>query len=426
MSELLTPTNQERQRHLFDGLDYYKLTMGQFALAHHGDTEVTFTMKNRSAEFPLSEHIDTAQLSARFAEIQAQGVTQEELDYLSTLKDSSGNPRFSEAYSSFLKTLRLSDVHISQDEATNDIAISATGPWPNVSLLETVVMSEVNEQYYTNTLMAEGVSLADVWEEGDRRLSKKIARLQERPDILISDFGTRRRFSADWHAHVVARLKSELPESFIGTSNPWLAHTYNLTPIGTYAHELPMVFAALADRRDAQPLDGHREMMEAWYEMYGQDLSIGLTDTFTSDFFFSDITEKQAAEWRGLRHDSGDPIAFGEAALAFYEARGISPTEKTLVFSDGLDLDTIITIADHFKGRVQLLFGWGTTLMNDLGYRANNIVMKATSVDGMPTVKLSDVSGKHTGPEDQVARYTALAQARVGLHRVFENMERAS
>ena len=419
MSEFIpTEKSATPERHLSDSLDYYKLTMGQVALERFPGAEVVFTMKNRGGDHPLSEYINTDELTARFAQIVDQGFTTEEITYFAGLKAQNGEARFDEEYLDFLANIQLVDVNVSIDEETKDLAISAKGPWANVSLWETVVMSEVNEQYYRNLVQAEGLSIEDVWTEGDRRLDEKIAKLKERPDIKFSDFGTRRRFSAEWHEHVIERLASELPDNFVGTSNPWFAYKYDLTPIGTYAHEMPMVYAGLADAEGRNPLEGHTDMMVDWDKRYNGDLSIALTDTFTSKFFFADFTQEQAEKWNGLRHDSGDPIEFGEQAIRFYEEKNIDPSTKTLVFSDGLDIDTIIALADHFKGRIKLLFGWGTTLMNDLGIRANNFVMKATNVNNIDTVKLSDNAGKHTGPVAQVQRYED--EARRMVDEVFK------
>lgn len=234
--------------------------------------------------------------------------------------------------------------------------------------------------------------------------------LNERGDIAT--FGTRRRFSYGWHKHVVERVAKELPDNFIGTSNIYLAHTLGLPPIGTYAHELPMVYAAIAETAGRNPLEGHEEMLEDWQKTYRGDLSTALTDTFTSEFFFADFTKEQAEMWKGLRHDSGDPIEFGEQVIAFYEHLAINPHEKTIVFSDGLDLDTIILLADHFKDRINIVFGWGTTLTNDLGVKTNNIVMKAVKVNGRNTVKLSDNIGKHTGDDETIERYQGYVNER--------------
>lgn len=404
MTEFLSQT-PEREIRLSEGLDYYKLTMGQLALERYPETEVTFTMKNRATERPLSEYVDIAELSARFDAIREKGFAPEEIAYFAGLKAQDGTARFDEQYLDFLADLRLGAVNISTHPDTQDLSISSTGPWANVSLWETIVMSEVNEQYYKNMMIEQGLSKEEVFTEGDRRLDEKIAILKDRPDIKFSDFGTRRRFSAEWHDHVVERLATELPDNFVGTSNPWFAYKYDLKPIGTYAHEMPMVYAAMQDTEAGNPMQGHTRMMKDWYERYGEDLSIALTDTFTSDFFFADFTPEQAAEWRGLRHDSGDPIAFGEQAIAFYESHEIDPSTKTIIFSDGLDIDTIVKLADHFKGRVNLMFGWGTSLMNDLGFKANNFVMKATHAGESDTVKLSDDEGKHTGPQSLVERY---------------------
>jgi nicotinate phosphoribosyltransferase len=134
-------------------------------------------------------------------------------------------------------------------------------------------------------------------------------------------------------------------------------------------------------------------------------LAIGLTDTFGTERFFADFDRTHAMRWRGLRHDSGDPIAFAERVIAFYEDQGIDPLSKTIVFSDSLTIERIVQLHGRFAGRIQLVFGWGTTLMNDLGVPALNIVMKTTHADGNPTVKLSDHAGKQSGPREQIARY---------------------
>jgi nicotinate phosphoribosyltransferase len=249
---------------------------------------------------------------------------------------------------------------------------------------------------------------------------EKIAILKDRPDIKFSDFGTRRRFSYAWQKHVVERVATELPDNFVGTSNIYLAHELGLKPIGTFAHELPMVYAALADKNGESPLDGHNRVLQDWEQAYKGDLSTALTDTFTTDFFFADFTPEQADQWKSLRHDSGDPIEFGTRVIEFYDNLGIDPQNKTVVFSDGLDIDTIVELADYFKGRINVMFGWGTTLTNDLGVKANNFVMKAVRADGMPTVKLSDAEGKHTGPADKIELYKQEVARAVGHTAVRE------
>jgi nicotinate phosphoribosyltransferase len=424
MNELSNPEYTARpERHLSDSLDYYKLTMGQVALERFPEAQVTFTMKNRAGDYPLSQYVDIDALNARFETIIDQGFTAEEIAYFAGLKAQNGEARFDQAYLDFLADVQLPAVNVKLNPETNDLDITSTGKWAAVSLWETVVMSEVNEQYYANLIKAQGMTTEAVWTEGNRRLDEKIAILKNRPDIKFSDFGTRRRFSAAWHDHTIGRLANELPDNFIGTSNPWFAYKYDIAPIGTYAHEMPMVYAAMADKEGQNPLEGHTAMMADWYERYGEDLSIALTDTFTSEYFFADFTKEQAETWRGLRHDSGDPITFGERAIEFYKENAVNPTTKTIVFSDGLDIETIVKLANHFNGRINLMFGWGTTLMNDLGFRANNFVMKATNANGIDTVKLSDNEGKHTGPTKQVNRY--IEDARLMVEAALQEMATA-
>jgi nicotinate phosphoribosyltransferase len=389
------------------GLDFYKLTMGDMAYEKHPNAEVTFTLKNRNSLRPLGEYVSPEALQTRLDAIRERGFTPEEIAYYAGIKAQDGAARFTPQYLNHISTMELPEVQIGTDPETNDLTVETTGPWTDVSLWETVVMSEINEEYYSQLMKSHGLSIDDLYAEGDARLSAKLVRLADRPDIKFADFGTRRRFSANWHEHVIGRLQAELPKNFTGTSNPWFAYKYNLQPVGTFAHEMPMVYAGLEDAAGGKPLDGHTKMLANWQTHHNNDLSIALTDTFGSEFFFTDFTPEQANLWRGLRHDSGDPIDFGERVIDFYSMNGIDPTSKTIVFSDGLNIDKIIELADYFRGRINITFGWGTSLMNDMGLPANNFVMKATKVNGVSTVKLSDDAGKHTGSVEKINLYKA-------------------
>ncbi len=389
---------------LSGGIDLYKPTMSQVAFEQQPDALVTFTFHNRGKQ-RLAEYVDIELLQHKLDLLQEQGWTDRELSYLRSLANKDNQPYFSSEYLEYLKDSTLPPVHVSLDEDTNDIAIQTTGDWPLVTFWETVVMGEVNEAYFEGYMVAHDINPFDVYEEGDDRLSEKIAILRQNPGIKFSDFGNRRHFSLRWQKHVDERLLSECPDNFLGTSNISLARQLDITPIGTFAHEVPMVYAALADKEGKDIRASHGVMLDDWFERYGESLSIALTDTFGSDFFFADFGGERAAAWRALRHDSGDPIKFGEKVISFYEQHGIDPNTKTIVFSDGLDIATIVSLYNHFKDRVGVVFGWGTTLTNDLGLPALNIVMKATAVNGINTVKLSDVATKHTGDANTIERY---------------------
>lgn len=392
------------------GLDYYKPTMSQLAHEVEPDAEVTFTFKNRG-EQRLLDYVDPETLQERFNTIRERGWQDEELAYLEGLTDSDGLPMFSNGYVGYLASHKLPPVEITYDEERDDIALETTGPWGLSTFWETIVMSEVNEAYFEGYLTAHGLDPMEVYAEGDRRLSEKIAILQANPDIKIADFGTRRHFSLRWQEHVLERLLAECPGNIVGTSNVALARKFGIKPIGTFAHEMPMTYAGLADARGGDIRASHNRMLQDWYDFYGRDLSTALTDTFGSDFFFSDFSREQAESWKGVRHDSGDPVEFGERLIRFYEENGIDPRAKSVVFSDGLDIGEIVKLNNHFKGRINLLYGWGTTLTNDLGIKPLNVVMKATHVRDTVTnveagtVKLSDNPGKHTGSPEDITRY---------------------
>ncbi len=400
------------------GLDYYKPTMSQILYEHEPDTEVTFTFKNRRPEQRLADYTTVMDFQERFDMLRAQGFSTEELDYFRGLTLSNSNPVFGEDYIEYLEQNELPKVNVYFDQETNDLAIDVAGDSPLVTFWETVVMSEVNEAYFENYVIAHGIDIMDLYDEGNARLSEKIATLQEHPEIQFSDFGTRRHFSMRWQRHVLQRLQNECPDNLVGTSNVAFANTMGLKPIGTFAHEMPMVWAGLADARGEDILDSHNKFLQVWKDAYGPDYLTALTDTFGSDFFFSDFTPEQAEAWKALRHDSGDPFEFGERVITFYEDLGIDPATKTIVFSDGLDIDTIVKLSEQFEGRIGNTYGWGTTLMNDLGLPALNIVMKVTKVrtaDGREadTVKRSDDKGKYTGPLAKFLLYEGLLQERL-------------
>ena len=386
---------------LTNGLDYYKLTMSQLQYEHYPTTAVTFRFQHRGSA-DLVRYIDTNALQADIDALAHQGFLASDLAYIAGLKNSTGGAVFAPAYLDYLATHPLPPVRVGVE--AGQLQVETSGAWPLVTFWETVVMSAVNQHYFAG-VVARHERMADLYAEGQRRLDAKIAVLQANPAIKIIDFGTRRRFQSDWHAHVVQQLHQHCPQNLIGTSNVALAQQLNIRPIGTFAHEMPMVYAALTDRHGGDVRASHQRFLQDWYERYGVDLAIALTDTFGSNFFFADFSLRQAQQWRGLRHDSGDPIAFGERTIAFYAERDIDPLSKTIVYSDGLDMATILRIQQHFVGRIQLAYGWGTNLTNDVGLTPLNIVMKTSSVEGQPAVKLSDHVGKHTGPAAKIAAY---------------------
>lgn len=380
-------------------IDFYKFTMGQVVFKRYPHVPVKYALTNRTRRVKLAEVIDENDLRRELDHVRTLRLSDEELDYLRGIDAYKPN-LFCEEYLRFLRGLQLPAYHL--EKADGSYQMEFSGPWAETIYWETIALAIVNELYY-RALMAQRSEFERdvVYATGKIRLAEKIKILRRRPDIVFSDFGTRRRFSRPWQDYVIRVLAAELPQQLLGTSNVALARKYGLLPIGTFAHEMFMVMSGMMHGSEEEIRASHNKVLQDWWEEYGWGLSIALSDNYGSDFFFRDMTPEQARQWKGLRHDSGDPIEFGEKAIAFYRRCGVDPREKLIVFSDGLDVETMVKIADHFAGRIKVAFGWGTNLTNDLGFDALSLVIKVAEANGHGVVKLGDNLAKALGtPED--------------------------
>lgn len=385
-------------------VDFYKFTMGQLAFLKYPDIGVEYTFKCRNKLLRLADFIKYECLRDELLLAKALEFTNSELHYLRGTNEYQER-MFKEPYLQFLKNLRISDFDLSYEDG--NIKLRFGGPWPVAIYWETIALSIINELYYQAQLeKMSGFERDVIFSQGKIRLDEKIKMLKTRPDISFIEFGTRRRFSREWQDYVVSVLAAELlPSQFLGTSNTYLAMKHGLVPMGTSAHEIYMAYTGIYHGSDDEIRESHNKSLQEWRDLYGFGLSVALTDTFGTDFFFRDMTAEQARNWKGLRQDSGDPIVFGEKAIKFYENYGIDPREKLIIFSDGLDIQTIIKIADHFQSRIKVSFGWGTNLTNDLGLRPLSMVIKLTEANGNGTVKLSDNLAKAIGKPEDVERF---------------------
>jgi nicotinate phosphoribosyltransferase len=254
------------------------------------------------------------------------------------------------------------------------------------------------------------------------RLWDKIEKLRRVEGLRLSDFGTRRRHSFLWQEYCVEALQSALntegvpngEDRFTGSSNTALAYKHNLEAIGTNAHELPMAMAAMASGGSDEELRASQyKVLELWAQSYGGELLIMLPDTFGTTQFLDGAPE-WTAKWTGERADSKDPFEAGDEYIAWLLQHGQDPRTKRLIASDALDANTIISLHEYFDHRIRFAAGWGTLLTNDFrgchprgedSFDPISLVCKLTSVDGIPTVKLSDNANKATGPADEIARY---------------------
>ena len=396
-------------RSLLD-LDQYKPTMAQVVWRRFGDIPVMYGFKNRTAGTNLADYIIKEELDEELNHIRSLRFSVQDRWYLhhSWQMNQIKPGLFSNAFITSLEGLELSPVEIRKENGT--YAIEVSGLWPCAIWWETMVLAVLNELYCRSALQQAGVWRPTARKEGERRLLEKVKLLKENPDIKFVEFGTRRRFSQEWQRRVLEILLEEVPNQVLGTSNVALAREFNIKPVGTFAHEMFMVLYghARAAHKKNPALNAHRTVLEAWWKEYGETLSIALTDTFGTDFFLENFTVAQAHAWRGLRQDSGDPIEIGEKIIAFYKKHKIDSRDKLILFSDGLSIEKILELANHFKGRVQIAFGWGTNLTNDMGLAPLSLVMKAIEASGHGTVKLSDNPAKATGTPEDIAELTML------------------
>jgi nicotinate phosphoribosyltransferase len=362
--------------------DLYKFTMWQPFLHSFpsNQAEYRFVCRNRP-EFPLAQL--APEVDEQLNHLCSLSFTEADLTYL-------GSKRYIKTdFIDFLRIFRFQRRYISVEAQGDELVIVARGPQIHVMGFEIYTLSIVNELYFRR--FAQAPALA----EARRRLAQKIAILESFRDARafpfeFFDFGTRRRFSRAWQDELVATLAARMPQFFKGTSNVHLARKYGLVAMGTMAHEYLQTFQAVG----VQLRQFQRAALENWVQEYRGDLGIALTDVVGMNAFLNDFDLYFAKLFEGLRHDSGDPVEWGEKALEHYRQLRVDARTKRLVFSDSLHVQKALALYAHFADRVQCGFGIGTNLTNDVDIPALNIVMKLVSCNGQPVAKLSDSPGK--------------------------------
>lgn len=356
--------------------DLYKFTMMQCVFHHYPQTQVVYRFKCRKV-IDLSPYIKRIQEET--AHLCTLRFNEQELAYLASL--SYMKPDFI----NYLRYFKLNFEHV-KIRITGNLDISIEGPWLETILFEVPLLAIISEVFYQENFPEANL------EEGRSRLQQKIDFFNQEKYLQLhfSDFGTRRRFSRKWHQEIINTLKENLPTQFIGTSNVYFAKQFALNPIGTMAHEYLQAFQVLAPT-----LKGSQKFaLNLWHQEYQGNLGIALTDALTMDIFLEEFDVELANKFTGLRQDSGDPFLWGDKAIKHYESLGIDPRSKIFVFSDSLTPHKAAKIYDYFKTKCQVYFGIGTNLTNDVGYDPLDIVIKMTSVNSHPVVKISDSKGK--------------------------------
>ncbi|MEW5971125.1 nicotinate phosphoribosyltransferase [Acinetobacter pittii] len=385
--------------------DLYKFTMLQVVLHKFPQTHSVYHFRCRNLEdtvYPLVDILDD--LNEQLDHLCNLKYKEDELQYLRKLRFIKSD------FVDYLELFQLKRRFIQASiDAEGRLDIHIEGPMVQAMMFEIFVLAIVNELYFSR------IKTDQVWAEGERRLQVKLDLIQQYeksqqpndPPFLVSDFGTRRRYSFAWQKHVVAAFHKTVPNVFRGTSNVLLAKELNITPIGTMAHEFLQAFQAL----DVRLRDFQKAALETWVQEYRGDLGIALTDVVGMDAFLRDFDLYFAKLFDGLRHDSGDPYEWGDKAYAHYRKLKIDTKTKMLTFSDGLNLPKAWELHQYFKDRFQVSFGIGTNLTNDMGQKPLNIVLKLVECNGQSVAKISDSPGKTMTDNDTFLAY---------LRQVFE------
>jgi nicotinate phosphoribosyltransferase len=417
--------------------DFYKLLMLQFIWKNFPRTRVSFSVFSRSGG-----PIDTfrhEELTAQLDHARSRRFRRSELVWLAGNTFYGRRGIFEPAFLEWLEhDFRLSDYELSGKDGR--FHLSFEGLWTETTMWELYSLSIINElRTRANLKRLSEFGLDILYAKAKTKLWSKIERLRGVPNLRIADFGTRRRHSFLWQEYVVEAMAANLSEGFIGTSNAFIAHKHDLEAIGTNAHEIPMVLAALATNDEALKASQY-EVLRMWQKTYDGALRVMLPDTFGTTQFLEGAPD-WVADWTGQRIDSKDPYIAGDEYIEWLKARGRDPREKLIIASDALDVDDILGLHAYFGGtmargtaaadfqsagdfndrrkwtpgpRIRLSAGWGTLLTNDFRacdpdgdnrFDPISLISKVSSVEGRPAVKLSDNFAKALGPPEEIERY---------------------
>lgn len=387
--------------------DMYKFSMGQTIYHQFPEysTKWQFRCRNKDVQFTSEMVNEIKEQIKAYCNLQ---FTEDELNYLLSI------PWMKQSYINFLRLWhpRFEDFDIQYIDDGCRLKIEAEGTWLNTSMYEIPVLAIVNEVYFR--MQYDYDILIEEFKQQTKQKTKDL--IDEKYVIgTFSEFGIRRRLSEEAQEYAIALLKNVglfSDSRFVGTSNVYLAKKFNLTPVGTMAHE----FATCVGEGNhmLNPAYANHYAMEAWVKEYKTQNGIYLTDLIGTDVFLRDFDLTYATLFSGVRHDSGDPIEWGEKILNHYRKLKINPKTKTLLFSDTLDFEKASKIYQYFSEKTNVAFGIGTYISGCPTFgeiHPLNIVMKVVECNGSPVAKISDAPGKVLTVSDEYVEYLKRAIA---------------
>ncbi|QFT58394.1 Nicotinate phosphoribosyltransferase [Sulfitobacter sp. THAF37] len=389
--------------------DFYKLLMCQSIFRNKPDTQVTFSLINRSDHVPLAKLIDEGELREQLDHIRSLSLSRGESTWLRGNTFYGKRQMFRPDFMEWFEGLRLPPYHL--ERRGDQYELTFEGKWHEVMLWEIPALAVLMELRGRAVLDTMGrFELQVLYARAMTRVWEKIEELRKIQNLSVADFGTRRRHSYLWQDWCVQAMQEGLGRAFTGTSNCKIAMSREMEAIGTNAHELPMVYAALAED-NAALAQAPYDVLSDWHEEHDGNLRIILPDTYGTKGFLDNAPDWLAG-WTGIRVDSGDPVKAAQIAIDWWKSRGEDPSQKRVIFSDGLDVDKMRELHEKFAGKVNVSFGWGTLLTNDFrglveedALAPFSLVCKAVAANGRPTVKLSDNPNKAMGPAEEIERY---------------------
>lgn len=360
--------------------DFYKFNMNQVIFHKHTDANGEYYFKCRNSNISFTDEM-VEEINEQIDHLCTLTFKKDELDYLRSIRFIKND------YIEFLKLWRPLREYVECKKLENgELSIAVKGPCFSAMQFEIYLLEIVNEVYFRMKY-----DYDELVESAKEKLEEKIKKLNDGTyTFKFAEFGCRRRLSREWQDYMVSQFISRT-NACAGTSNVYLAKKYGVTPIGTFAHEFVQMYQGFPSIPLAYT---NHHALKDWFAEYQGDNGTALTDTLTTDLFLLDFDYLECSIYSGVRHDSGDPYAWGDKMIKHYESYGINPKTKTLLFSDSLNFDRAQALYDYFKDRIKVAFGIGTFLSNDTKVETLNIVIKLQRVNGRPVAKLSDDTGK--------------------------------
>lgn len=370
--------------------DLYKFNMNQVIFHKHTDLCGQYFFKCRNEGVVFTKEMED-EINAQIDHLCNLRFKKEELDYLRSIRFIKND------YVEFLRLWHPIRDYVTVSLHEGELSVVVDGPIFSAMQFEIYLLEIINEVYFRMNFDYDTLR-----KSAEEKLNAKIKALNDGTyTFKFAEFGCRRRLSREWEDEVVRRIVTET-RNCVGTSNVYLAMKYNVTPIGTYAHEFVQMYQGI----DSIPLAyTNHYAMKDWYNEYEGDNGTALTDTVTTDLFLLDFNRSMVNNYSGVRHDSGDPFKWGEKIIAHYKKYGVDPKTKVLLFSDGLDFDRAQELYEYFCDKAKVSFGIGTFVTNDTCEEALNIVIKLQYVNGRPVAKLSDAPTKAMCRDEEYFEY---------------------